>query len=137
MPARPVKPDHLRLGNAGEDAAWDYLKTLGYILLDRNWSKHRYELDLICEDGDTLVFVEVKTRGQGMRGRPSDALTRDKMLKLIKGAALYLSKQQFWDRPCRFDLVSVSGTPEGFSVEHVENAFDLSQVPGAARIWQC
>ncbi|MBU1247584.1 MAG: YraN family protein [Proteobacteria bacterium] len=127
---------HLELGRAGEDAAWEMLRAKGYALLERNWSKNRFELDLVCEDGDTVVFVEVKTRGVGMRGHPSDALTPDKMRKLVKAAAYYLSKEQFWDRPCRFDLVSLSGEPGNLQAEHFTDAFDLSQVPGASRIWQ-
>lgn len=130
---------HLKLGRAGEDKAWEYLKQKGFKLLARNWSHKRYELDIVCEDGDTVVFVEVKTRGQGMRGQPSDALTPAKMLKLVKAAAFYLSSEQFWDRPCRFDLLSLSAAPNtetDFYIHHIEDAFDLSQVPGASRFWQ-
>ncbi len=127
---------HLSLGRAGERAAWELLRKKGYTLLARNWSKHRYELDIVCEDGDTVVFVEVKTRGAGVRGQPSDALTASKMKKLVKAAAFYLSQEKFWERPCRFDLVSLVVTPDGFKSDHFPNAFDLSQVPGLSRFWQ-
>lgn len=112
------------------------LQGKGYALLARNWAKNRHELDLICEDGDVLVFVEVKTRGAGARGLPSDALTPAKMKKLVKAAAYYLSSEQYWDRPCRFDLVALTETPQGLEAVHIENAFDISELPGLGRIWQ-
>lgn len=136
MPARSLGPDHLRMGKAGEDAAWKLLRKKGYALLARNWAKNRHELDLVCEDGDTLVFVEVKTRGEGALGLPSDALTPAKMKKLVKAAAYYLSSEDFWDRPCRFDLVALSRTPRGLDATHYEDAFDITGLPGLSRIWQ-
>jgi putative endonuclease len=130
------EPGHLELGRTGEDAAWALLRRKGYALLERNWAKNRYELDLVCEDGDTVVFVEVKTRGAAVRGLPSDALTPDKRRKLASAAAYYLSEQQFWDRPCRFDLVALTGEAGSFKAAHYPDAFDLSDVPGASTLWQ-
>src|SRR6478672_6079859 len=55
---------HIRTGQAGEDAAYFYLRRLGYVMVARNWriAQCKGELDLVAWDGDVLCFVEVKTR---------------------------------------------------------------------------
>ena len=80
-----------RTGDLGEDAAARYLETKGFRVLDRNWRHRQWELDLVCRDRDTVVFVEVKTRKAGAMGAPGEALTRAKQAKLIKAASHYLS----------------------------------------------
>ena len=54
-----------KIGNLGEDLAATHLEKQGFKLIARNWRKGSYELDIICADRETLVFVEVKTRGGG------------------------------------------------------------------------
>lgn len=129
-------PAHLSLGRAGEEAAAKHLKKAGYKVLERNWSKNRLELDLICRLGKIIVFVEVKTRSGGSLGSPADALTPAKMSRLVRGAALYLSETDQWERSCRFDLVSVTGTGDDLVVEHVENAFTMDDAGPATGFWQ-
>ena len=80
---------HLRLGQEGEDAAAELLTCKGFALLDRNWRLGRLELDLVCRDGDTLVFVEVKTRANAAHGGPAAALTPAKQRHLYRAAALF------------------------------------------------
>jgi putative endonuclease len=113
-------------GNLGEDAAARYLESRGMRVLDRNWRYRQWELDLVCRDGDTLVFVEVKTRGRGALGTPADGLDRTKQARLAKAAARYLSAKGLWDEPCRFDLAAVTDAGTSMDVEHIENAFDLT-----------
>ncbi len=113
-------------GDLGEDAAARYLKGRGYRMLERNWRYRQWELDLICRDGDTVVFVEVKTRGVGTLGIPADGLNRKKQARLVKAASQYLTKNNLWDEPCRFDLAAVIDTGSGMDVEYIENAFDLT-----------
>lgn len=127
---------HLILGRSGEDAAVRHLRDHGLRVLARNWSKRRLEIDVICEDGDTLVFAEVKTRAPDSRGAPSDALDISKRTKLAKAAALYLSEHDLWHVPCRFDLLSVVPCEGSFTVRHLKNAFTLDDTKGAARFWQ-
>jgi len=115
-----------RRGDLGEDAAARYLESRGYRVLDRNWRHRQWELDLVCRDGDTIVFVEVKTRGAGTMGTPADGLNRKKQLRLVKAASQYLSKNDLWDEPCRFDLAAVIATGTSMDVDHIENAFDLT-----------
>ncbi len=126
---------HLHTGRAGEDLAEKHLKARGLRVLARNFRTRHGELDLVCRAGDTLVFVEVKTRKAGSRAAPHQALTLSKRDRLVRAAAEYLSAHGGWDAPCRFDLVEVvaPGTPEQ-AVRHIENAFFL-EGPGAGG-WQ-
>lgn len=115
-----------KTGNLGEDAAARYLESRGLRVLERNWRHRQWELDLICRDGDTLVFVEVKTRKANSMTTPADAMTRDKRMRLVKAASHYLSKNNLWDEPCRFDLAGVTDTGASMDVDHIENAFDAT-----------
>ncbi|EGB15911.1 Uncharacterized protein family UPF0102 [Pseudodesulfovibrio mercurii] len=112
-------------GDLGEDAAARYLEARGFRVLARNWRFHQWELDLICRDRDTVVFVEVKTRRAGSMGAPGEALTRKKQARLIKAASHYLTEHDLWDEPCRFDLASVTDTGRVLTVELEENVFQL------------
>lgn len=113
-------------GDLGEDAAARYLEQRGFRVLERNWRFRQWELDLVCRDGDTLVFVEVKTRSANTMGTPADGLNRKKQARLVKAASQYLTKNDLWDEPCRFDLAAVVDTGKSMDVEHMENAFDLT-----------
>lgn len=131
------KAGHLRRGKRGEDVAHDYLRSKGMTVLTRNWRGKRGELDLVCKDGDTLVFVEVKTRDRAGLAAPSDALTPEKQRRLVRAAEEYLSRNKAWDQPCRFDLVAVTvgGDGRGAEVEHTENAFQLEGGKGGWQPW--
>lgn len=125
------------MGQRGEEAAERLLKGLGYRVLERNLRTRHGELDLVCRQGDTLVFVEVKTRKAGSRAAPHQALTPAKRVRLVRAAAEYLSGRDLWGSPCRFDLVEVvaPGTA-GQTLRVIPNAFDLGDLGGQARGWQ-
>ncbi|MDR3641711.1 MAG: YraN family protein [Humidesulfovibrio sp.] len=126
MPAR-----HLNVGRIGEDAAAAHLEAKGLKVLERNVALGRLELDLVCEDANTLVFVEVKTRAEGSLGTPADGLTAQKRARLLRAAQGYLSKHDLWQRPCRFDFVSVLVRGgQVTSIEHVEDALRADEQPG-------
>lgn len=132
-------PDHLRLGAAGEDLAACTVARAGLRILDRNWRSWRHELDLVCEDGDTIVFVEVKTRRSADFGGPAGALGQRKRLALTKAAQAWLASHRAWSRPCRFDVVCVLATGENGApvAEHIRNAFDSSEtLRGGHSHWQ-
>jgi len=134
VPAR-----HIELGRSGEDAAAGFLASKGWRVLARNWRQGGLELDIVCEEPGvppTLVFVEVKTRGPGSLGSPSDGLGPAKQKRLARGASLYLSAAGNWSQPCRFDLVSVWKTEAGYELEHVEDAFRPAAVGGGDADWQ-
>lgn len=98
---------HLKTGQSGEELAAAFLMEKGWRIVQRNFRCPCGEIDLVCEDNKTLVFVEVKTRSGIVRGEPGQAVNKDKKKRLARAAAIYLSTHTAWERPCRFDLVSI------------------------------
>jgi len=128
---------HLTLGREGEEAAARLLATLGMEIVERNFRCRLGEVDLICRQGDTLVFVEVKTRGQGSLAAGTDAVDRGKRTRLMRAASEYLSAKELWDKPCRFDVVSVVKKGGGLFAEHLPDAFQAGGEFGyKGRGWQ-
>jgi len=85
------------------------------------------ELDLVVEDGDVLVFVEVKARRTDVCGGAVHAVHQRKQEKLILLAAQYLARHHIHNRPCRFDVVLVQGSEEAEpQVDHIQSAFEIS-----------
>ena len=108
------------MGRSGEKRAEKYLKKLGYKILARNFKTVVGEIDIIAKDGDTVVFVEVKTRTGDAFGRPSEAVDAKKRAKYVKVAQAFLVKNyKTTDVLCRFDVVE---TEEG-QINHIINAF--------------
>jgi putative endonuclease len=95
------------LGKSGENAAVEELERRGYAILARRYRTARGEIDIVAEDGDTLVFVEVKVRETDDCGTAAEAVTRDKQRRLGRMAVDYLARQNIDGRPCRFDVVAI------------------------------
>ena len=115
-----------RLGRDGEDAAAAHLTAAGCTLLARNWRCRDGELDLVIRDGDTVAFVEVKTRSGLGFGHPAEAVTVAKARRLRRLALLWLqeSRGEVGMPEIRFDVVSVLSRPGGPPVvEHLRGAF--------------
>lgn len=114
-------------GQAGESAAEEYLRRKGYRILARNLRSSLGELDLVAEDGQVLVFVEVKARRTDAFGGAIYAIHHRKQEKLIQLAAQYLARHHIKDRLCRFDVVLLQG-PDAVApqIEHILNAFEVS-----------
>lgn len=109
-------------GDLGEQAAADWLRRNGFLIMERNWRYGRYEIDIIASRWDTIHFVEVKTRHAGSLTSPEDAITDDKMRALRKAAAAYLARHRS-TMELQFDLIAVEIMPDGASdVRYVENA---------------
>jgi putative endonuclease len=104
-----------------------YMKCRGYSVLSRNWRSRRGEIDLVCSGGEEIVFVEVKTREDTNFGLPGDALTPKKSRRLVRAASLYLSQNDLWASPCRFDLVSVSLQEGGCEIRHDRDVISHSE----------
>ncbi len=116
-----------RLGQEGESAAEQYLRHRGYRIVARNLRSSVGELDLVAEDGQVLVFVEVKARRTDAFGGAIHAVHQRKQEKLIRRAAQYLARHHIKDRLCRFDVVLLQGTDTaGSQIEHIQNAFEVS-----------
>ena len=108
-----------------ENAALLHAQEAGLELLDRNFHCRLGEIDLILIDGDTIVFAEVRYRGDGTRGDGAASVGPAKQLKLVRAAQLWLqTRPQFSMRPCRFDVIGCAGTPQRPQFDWVRNAFD-------------
>lgn len=116
-------------GARWERAALRELERNGLRLRAANVRYRGGELDLVMDDRDVLVFVEVRyRRGAGFGGGVSSVDAR-KRIKLAHAAGLYLSsKPGLATRPCRFDVVAVSGSEDAPRFEWIRNAFTLDEV---------
>ena len=130
-------PAHLRLGRKGEDAARALLERSGMKVLATNWREGRLELDIVCRDADTIVFVEVKTRSQTTHGGPAAALTPAKQRTLCRAARAWLAAHDAWSSPCRFDVVCVVREGDTLHLEHYRHAFECEPtVDSGNATWQ-
>ena len=117
----------LSLGKHGEDLACRELRRRGYAVLARRYRTRWGEIDIVARDGDTLVFVEVKTSRTVRFGGPGAAVGFRKQRRLINMARGYLMGMRRPEPPCRFDVVGV--TIEAGArpvVEVIVNAFAVS-----------
>lgn len=117
--SKQQKPGFARqnLGRLGERLAADLLETRGYRLLERNFRCRYGEIDLVAEEGQDLVFVEVKTRRGTLCGRPEEAITSRKARKLQEVACYYLDEHQVPDCSWRIDVVAVQFSASGMLEE--------------------
>lgn len=107
-------------GHDAETKAAIFLSQNKLKLLERNYRCRLGEIDLIMQDGNTLVFVEVRMRNSDHYGGAAASITPAKQAKLIQTAKHYLARQDD-DMPCRFDAILISGNHE---IEWIQNAFD-------------
>ena len=116
-------------GKKGEEAAARYLQNKGYAILVRNYRKSFGEIDLIAQEGGTLVFVEVKTRHSRRYGVPQEAVDERKQRQLARIAQDYLAAHHLENAPARFDVIAVTLDREDqpARIDHIDNAFELSE----------
>lgn len=115
---------HNELGIGGEERASAYLLDLGYRVLERDWKSGRKDLDIIAMDGETLVFVEVKTRRDRLFGNPEDAVSGRKIRNIVSCADAYLRLKAIpLGTPVRFDIISVVSNANTFELRHIKEAF--------------
>lgn len=115
-----------QIGRQGEELAADYLLSHGLFIRERNWRCRSGELDIIAEDGDTLVIVEVRTRrNTGTFGSAQESVTRRKSIQVRQTATAYLYQTGLSNHKLRFDVVAVLLSPAGevIRIDHVMHAF--------------
>lgn len=112
------------IGSFAEDLACDYLQQKHYLLITRNYRYHNVgEIDLIMQDGDSIVFVEVRHRTSTAYGTPEASVTPTKIKRVRRTALLWLTVTNRHGTPVRFDLVAVDlvgGIPV---IRHLEGCF--------------
>ncbi|HSB90037.1 MAG TPA: YraN family protein [Anaerolineales bacterium] len=114
------------VGRWGERRARRFLEGAGLHILEANWRDAEGEIDLVAVDGETVVFVEVKTRRSRLFGAPVDSLTRDKRRRLRRAALAYLTAHDRLDSSWRIDVVSIEGDPrrDTSRIEHLPDVVD-------------
>jgi putative endonuclease len=113
------------LGKTGEDLACEELQRRGYVILARRYRRRGGELDIVCFDEATVVFVEVKTREGSQFGEAFEAIDRRKRRRMAGIALDYIARHSLADRPCRFDVVSIRFDGDEPVIEILKNAFSL------------
>src|SRR5437899_12931439 len=101
------------LGKTGEDLACAELEKRGYAIIARRYRRRGGEIDIIARDGETTVFVEVKTREGLEFGDGSESVRSWKQRRMTGVALDYASRHHLIDTPCRFDVVSIQFDPNG------------------------
>jgi putative endonuclease len=119
--------DRISLGISGEDLACRELERRGYAVLARRYRTRFGEIDIVCRDGPTIVFVEVKARTSDRFGEPAEAVTLHKQIKVAAMAEDYLARRHLQGAPCRFDVVAIGfESGRGLKVTVFQNAFDAA-----------
>lgn len=117
-------------GKAGEEYTARRLENSGWKILARNYRIRGGEIDIVAEKGDTLIFVEVKTRRFGSLSDGEEAITERKKRLIIKTAQRFLCDNCIEDRYIRFDAavltVTTEDIPKVLEIRYYENAFDAS-----------
>ena len=106
-------------GARAEDLCAGLLRAAGLVLIERNWRCRHGEIDLIAEEGGTLVFAEVRMRSSSGFGGAAESLTSAKRERLLAAARLYLSGRR--EAPARFDVFLVDGAAA--RVQWIRDAF--------------
>lgn len=111
----------LDFGKFAEEKATEFYIARGYAIRERNWRFKKIEIDLIVQDGNTVAFVEVKARS-GRDTDPLDAVTPDKIKRMVRGADIYLKSME-GDMEYRFDIFALTGDFSSYRVDVYEDAF--------------
>ena len=113
-------------GKTGEDLACRELEHRGYAIVARRYRCRHGELDIIARDGETVVFVEVKTRHDRAFGQAAEAVGFVKRRRMARLAMDYVLRHHLTNRPCRFDVVAIHFDRDRPVIEVFRHAFDLS-----------
>ncbi len=119
-----MRPSRRDLGAFGERLAAAHLESKGYRIRHRNFRCPEGEIDIVAEDGDCLVFVEVRTRRGDALGTAAESVTAAKERRLVAVARAYLQEHQELRATQRIDVVTVELNSQGrlLAVQHIEGA---------------
>ena len=117
--------DRRARGQWAEEVAARHLAEHGLVCRGRNFRSRHGEIDLIMEDGEVLVFVEVRSRGRTGFMDPAESVDRAKRARIARTADTWLRTRRGASLPaCRFDVVAVTGGPDEPGIRWVRDAFD-------------
>ncbi|HEX2907602.1 MAG TPA: YraN family protein [Phototrophicaceae bacterium] len=112
-------------GNQGEQLAASHLQHQGYTIVAQNWHCQYGEIDIIARQGETLVFVEVRTRHARLTETAFESITERKQARLVRAVQVYLAQHNLEDGPWRVDVIAIAVPPSGSPViDHITDALD-------------
>lgn len=121
------KDDHRRsLGRKGEDIACELLRSMGHIILERNWRSGHLEIDIISLDPSGIHFVEVKARRDSIQAPPQYNVDKAKQSRIVKASLGFLNTRKglpFGNLECHFDIVAVTFEDGSCSTEWFPQAY--------------
>ncbi len=104
-------------GNSAERQAERFLRKKGLDILERQYQTRFGEIDLICRDGDEVVFVEVKARHTDEFGAPEESVTQTKIAKIAAVGQQYMKTRNVENHPFRIDVIAITTEPE--EIRHI------------------
>ena len=108
-------------GDQGEEIARQFLESKGYIILEQNWRTSTLEVDIVCTDRESLIFVEVKYRKDLRFGEPVEFISEQKMENLSTIASRYIEEKNY-SGPIRFDVIGIRpGYQHNYKIRHLED----------------
>ena len=113
-------------GEQAEQIACDYLQQQSLSFISKNYHCRRGEIDLIMQEGDSLVFIEVRYRKSAQFGSALESITVQKQKKIIITAQYYLSQHTHSVSSYRFDVVAITSDKKHANIEWVKDAFQLN-----------
>jgi putative endonuclease len=115
------RPSTTDSGRRGEELVCEHLASRGYRIVARNVREKFAELDIVAEHGDTLCFIEVRTRANDVLGHPAETVTPAKQRNIRRAAEAFLMRRRVAPRPMRFDVATIVW--DRMELEYFENAF--------------
>ena len=114
----------LSKGHAYEKVAEQFLINKGLAIKTRNYHTKKGEIDLIMQDGSTIVFIEVRFRKMSFYGTPEETITKSKQSKIIFCAKHYLAKFKLWNLDARFDVITIKPSQTNkLEINWIKSAF--------------
>ena len=112
-------------GRRAENLALGYLKNSNLKLLNRNYRSRHGEIDLIMQDGNQLIFIEVRSRASNYLASPAETIDSNKRSRIIRTSQQYIQENReiSW-KTCRFDVVTITGENKHKDIEWIKNAFE-------------
>lgn len=118
-----MKSENKILGKKGEKLAREYLEKMGYIIIETNFYCRFGEIDIIARYNDKLAFIEVKTRGQDVFGKPAESVGFIKRNRIYKVAEFYTYINELYDVPMSLDVIEVYVLESNkVRIAHIKNA---------------
>lgn len=117
-------PAHLNFGQQAEQKALTFLQTNGLKLLEKNFNCRHGEIDIIMQEGNDIVFVEVRGRKQKEFGSAAESINQNKIKKIVQTAAYYLQKNKLlYKVSSRFDIMAIHFISNHWQYEWIKDAF--------------